>query len=332
MSTTNRAFIKAYRHDTATPVGEPANTTAKSATPARASVSAAVGGNNRPVIGPPGAPSVQNIAERRPLSSYLTQPRTPSKERGDPTHFPTAPAQETPTFTESEPSDKLQAGTAIASFQWPPVCRTLLQQSGTQLDHAARLILSRARAEKSLVGVLGLFPGVGATTTSLCLAARTTAPGRRVVLVDANFSRPRMATLLDAMPTAGWEDFLKHSAPLSDAIIHATEDQLDMLALGSRPVKDPQALVGGLQAAVTAGLLRHAYDLVLVDLGTFFNPASQPILLELTSNMGIDGAIAVTGPEPADPRDVTTIVEHLGRGGCELLGIIENRVAKPKAA
>ena len=134
------------------------------------------------------------------------------------------------------------------------------------------------------------------------------------------------------MPTAGWEEVLKHSASLADAVIHATGDDLDVLALGTRPVKDPLPLASGLQAAVTAGVLRHAYDLVLLDMGTFFDPASQPSVLELTINMGIDAVVAVTGPEPADPRDVATVVEHLDRGTCELLGVIENRVAKPKAA
>jgi MinD-like ATPase involved in chromosome partitioning or flagellar assembly len=200
------------------------------------------------------------------------------------------------------------------------------------LDQVVRLLQLRARAGNSLIGVMGLFARVGATTTALCLAARAGGRGRRVIVADGNLVRPRVASLLDAVPTAGWEEFLKHSAPLADAAIHAVSDNLDVLALGSRPAKDPQALAGGLQAAVTAGVLRHAYDLVLLDLGTFFDPTSQPILLELASNMGVDAVVAVTGPEPADPRDLATIVEHLDRSGSELLGVIENRVAKPKAA
>jgi Mrp family chromosome partitioning ATPase len=183
-----------------------------------------------------------------------------------------------------------------------------------------------------LIGVMGMFSDVGATTTALCLAARSTGPGQRVVVADGNLVRPRLASLLDAVPTAGWEEFLKHAAPLAEAAIHAAGDNLDVLALGTRPVKDPQTLAGGLQAAVTAGVLRHAYDMVLLDLGTFFDPASQPTVLELASNMGVDAVVAVTGPEPADPRDLATIVEHLDRCGSEFLGVIENRVAKPKAA
>ena len=79
-------------------------------------------------------------------------------------------------------------------------------------------------------------------------------------------------------------------------------------------------------------MLRHAYDLVLVDLGTFFDPASQPVVLELVRNMGIDTVVAVAGPEPADPRDMATITEYLEPLGCQLMGTIENRVAKLKCS
>jgi Mrp family chromosome partitioning ATPase len=112
-------------------------------------------------------------------------------------------------------------------------------------------------------------------------------------------------------------------------VIRATDDNLDILALGPKATKDPQPLAAGLQAAVSAGVLRHAYDLVLVDLGTFFDPASQPIVLELIRNMGIDSVVTVAGPEPADRRDMATITEYFEPLGCQLMGTIENCVAKP---
>jgi Mrp family chromosome partitioning ATPase len=251
---------------------------------------------------------------RRPLSSFIAQTTPVAEPQAEPTR-----------------REIFRPGTTVASFEWPAVCRTILQRAGGQLDHVIRMLQARADAGNSLIGVLGLFPRVGATTTTLCLASRA-ARGRRVVVADANFRGPRIASLLGAVPTAGWEDVLKHAAPLTDAVIHSTGDNLDVLALGPRPAKEPQALAGGLQAAVTAGVLRHAYDLSIMDLGTFFDPASQPTLLELVSNLGVDAAVAVAGQQPADPRDVATIVEHLERSGCELLGIIENRIIQPKAA
>jgi Mrp family chromosome partitioning ATPase len=238
---------------------------------------------------------------------------------------------------QEPPADKRDAatafrpGTTVASFQWPAVCRLLTQKCGTQLDQVTRLLWARASAGDSLVGVFGLFCGSGATSATLCLASRAATRGRRVIVADGNFSNPQLTARLEAVPTAGWEEFLKHSAPLQDAVIRATDENLDVLALGNKPLSDPLPVVGGLQAAVTAGILRHAYDLSILDLGTFFDPVSQPIFLELVSNLGVDAALAVAGPEPADRRDLATVIEQLDRAGCEFLGVIENRVVNKAA-
>jgi Mrp family chromosome partitioning ATPase len=237
-------------------------------------------------------------------------------------------------LVQNESVNLFQPGTTVASFQWPRTCRTLSLQAGEQLHRVADLFRTQADAGHSLIGVMGLFPRVGTTTAAMCLASRAarrgpTATGTpRVILVDANFCHPRIASWLDAVPTVGWEEVLKHSAPLADAVIRSTDDNLDLLALGPKASRDPQPLASGLQAAVTAGVLLHAYDLVLIDLGTFFDSASQPIVLELVRNMGIDSLTAVAGPEPADPRDLATIAEYLQPVGCQLLGTIENRATK----
>src|SRR5262249_35878691 len=139
---------------------------------------------------------------------------------------------------------------------------------------------------------------------------------------------PRIAAWVDAVPTVAWEEVLRNSASLADAVIRATDDNLDLLAIGPKASRDPEPLATSLQAAGTAGVLRHAYDLALVDVGTFFDPTSQPVVLELLRNMGIDTVVAVTGPDAADPRDLATIHEYLEPIGCQLLGTIENRVTK----
>jgi Mrp family chromosome partitioning ATPase len=254
-----------------------------------------------------------NQTEKRPLSSYLSGPQAAPELRP----------------RETEEDAPFRPGTTVASFHWPAVCRVLTQKCGPQLDQVARLLWARASAGNSLIGVFGLFSGSGATSTTLCLASRAATRGRRVLVGDGNFRSPQLAARLEAVPTAGWEEVLKHAAPLQDAVIRATDENLDVLALGNKLLSDPLPVVGGLQAAVTAGILRHAYDLSILDLGTFFDPVSQPIFLELVSNLGIDAALAVAGPEPADRRDLATVAEQLDRVGCEFLGVVENRVTKP---
>jgi Mrp family chromosome partitioning ATPase len=343
MSTTNRAFIKAYRHDDpqSEPVGQPggargggdpAHGTTDGPHVRDATKSAAIGGAiargqvtsslatsesraataRSHTIG--GAP----IGERRPLSTFITRPQAVEE-----------PVQKS---IDTSRLDTFRPGTTVANFNWPAVCRTLLQQGGHQFDHVVRILKSRAAAGNSLIGVMGLFPKIGATTMALCLASRAASRGTRVMLIDGNFCTPSIAKQLEVTPTVGWEESLRHSAQLADAAIHATVDNLDILALGTRPALDPKPLVSNLQTAVTAGILRHAYDLVLMDIGTFFDPTSQPIVLELIGNMGVDAMVAIAGPHPADPRDINTINEYLDKNGCELLGVIENRIAKPHAA
>jgi Mrp family chromosome partitioning ATPase len=330
MSTTNRAFIKAYRQDAAD--------------------TSPTGGATPSILSQAGAPSREaarttNVSsqvgaivdrptgtQKRPLSSFIdaktsladTGLGTGSSTR---THTPSAQPSPSGRGSVKDSANFIEPGTTVASFQWPKICRTLSVQSAPQLDRVVDLLRAQADAGHSLAGVMGLFPRVGTTTTAVCLAARAARRVRRAVLLDANLRHPRIAAWLDAVPTVGWEEVLKHSSPLSDAVIRSTDDNLDLVALGAKAAKDPQRLAGGLQAAVTAGVLRHAYDLVFIDLGTFFDPASQPIVLELVRNMGIDCVIGVAGTEPADPRDLATITEHLEPTGCQFLGTIENRVA-----
>ena len=275
MSTTNRAFIKAYRQDTANESPTGGNSPAilnQSGAPTRdagmrtVSTATAVGGPARPTFDP------KRSGPKQPLSSFIARSQSPVQS------------------AESEDANFLEPGTTVASFQWPKICRTLNQQSGPQLDRVADLLRAQASAGHSVVGVMGLFPRVGATTAALCLAARAAHRIRRMILADGNFCHPRVASWLDVVPTVGWEEVLKHSAPLADAVIRATDDNLDILALGPKATRNPQSLAGGLQAAVSAGVLRHAYDMVLVDLGTFFDPASQPVVLELVRNLGIDNS------------------------------------------
>ncbi len=305
MTTTNRSFIKAYRHDTAetAPASRVIAGSARSSEVVRVPVTAGsvARGSPDPALVP-----------KKPLSSFI------SRSGARP-------------ITDRPETDFLRPGTTIASFQWPAVCRTLAQQCGRQLDRVTELLVAQAGAGRSLIAVIGLQRGRGATTITLCLAARLAGRGRRIILVDGNFTNPRLAPALEAVPTTGWQEVLLHGAPLADAVIRATDEQLDVLALGAQPPADALRLVAGLQAVVTAGVLRHAYDLVLVDAGAFFDPASQPIVVALMRNMGIDAALAVGGPEPVDPRELATFAENLDRSGCELLGTIENRVAKTQA-
>jgi len=136
MSSTNRAFIKAYRQDTAdrspiegiAPSGM-AHGVRNSSEPAVRTATSVSGAAQRSAATQQGGPKL-------PLSSFINQSR-PAEPDG-----------------QYDSGNVLQPGTTVASFQWPKICRTLTAQCGEQLDYVVDLLRTQADAGHSLVGVM----------------------------------------------------------------------------------------------------------------------------------------------------------------------------------
>jgi len=348
---TNQAFIKAYRRDP--PPASPATPLPKRPVGARlSSVSQTVSADN--VRTPSGRQNSVALWENSvelvtaeyagPVTALVVASPGPALLRPAPLG-PAIGKRPLSTFTaesELEPSLELRAftpETTISAFRWPRICRALWEQYADQYERVAELLLARASREPGrggLIGISGLHAGDGATTTTLCLAVALAARKTRAILVDANFRAPRLAGLLGVEPTTTWQDVLEHGLPVAEAVIRAAHDHVDLLPLDARAPngREPNGakLAAGLQTSITAGVLRYAYDVVLVDLGAVLAPRTYVTMSHLVRNMRIDAAVAVIDPRHAEPDDLTIAGELLDECGCELLGVIENRAAQPQAA
>jgi len=330
MSTTNEAFIKAYRADTAgLAAPRPAHLHQAATTACRTSVeivspdyapsAAAIG--LRPTRGPmpadnglSPAPHFDRSTARRstgkqPLSTFIA-------ERAAPPHSAAA------VFVPE---------TTVSAFHWPRVCRALWDQYRDQYERVAEILLAQRASQRSLIGVAGVRPGDGCTTSLLCLAMGLAAREASVILVDANFAAPRLAHRLGVEPTTTWQDVLARGVPVAEAVIRAAEDHVDLLPLGGHTYH-ADGLAGGLQPAVTAGVLRHAYQIALLDLGPIFDEEAIATTGQLIRNMRIDAAILVTDAHRTDAGELAAAGDMLRENGCELLGAIENRIANTQAA
>jgi Mrp family chromosome partitioning ATPase len=352
MSTTNEAFIKAYRSDaarTATP--GPAHLRQSASAHWRTSVeivspdhaprgaaidltSAAEPISREPSVG--GLSEADGLANFRAISTSATTP-TPAihSERSPGTRSigkrPLSAFLADRAAPPRHAAEAFTPETTVSAFRWPRVCHELWEQYHDQYDRVAEMLLTKCHDQGSLIGVGGLRAGDGCTTTLLCLAMSLAARNARPILVDANFAAPRLAHRLGVEPTATWQDVLAHGVPVAEAVIRAANDNVDLLPLDSHTDHAPQ-LVAGLQSAVTAGVLRHAYRIVLVDLGPILDPEAFAATGQLVRSMRIDAAVLVTDAHRADAGDLASAGELLSENGCELLGAIENRVAKPQAA
>jgi Mrp family chromosome partitioning ATPase len=254
------------------------------------------------------APAREPAIGRRPLSAFIN--------RATIEQIPAEPPQALTAF---------QPKTTVAAFRWPSVCRAAWQRSAADYERVAELLLKQHAAGRRLIGVAGLRPGEGCTTTLLCLTAAVVGRNRRVVLVDANFRSPQLAIQLGVEPATTWRDVLEHGLGVDEAVIRAERDRVDLLPLAGRGLDGPH-LAAGLQSSVTAGVLRYAYDAVLLDLGAILAPGSFATTVHLLENMRIDGALLVADPRQTDESDLAMAAHLLQDHGCEPLGIIENRI------
>ncbi len=345
MTATNQAFIRAYRQDPPTPAptapviaGQPAP--ALEVGGCVEFVSAGMAYTEATYVSAGSALSAGPVTVADTSTFREAPPEPPVTQRLHPAPAPAAPAwrdAQPPTTKRPLSSYRLDTppqrpaptaldvGTTVPNFRWPKVCQKISGLCAGPLDRIADVLESQAKNTRQLIGIASLHAGDGATTALLCVAGRLAARGRRTIVVDGNFAAPSLATRLGVQPAVCWQEVLAHGTPVGDAVVRAASDGLDLLPLDAAS-PDASPLATSLQASVTAGVLRYAYDLVLVDLGTLFAPRSQPTLLQLVGNMRIDAALAVTRPD-ADPQSVQSAAALLDGQGCELLGTIENRLS-----
>ncbi|HYH68220.1 MAG TPA: hypothetical protein VD866_26240, partial [Urbifossiella sp.] len=124
-------------------------------------------------------------------------------------------------------------------------------------EHAPRVLFFTAAAGES-----------GTTTVALNLAvtlAKET-PGR-VLIVDANVTRPGVARMMGLKPAPGLVEVLAHTVPLAWAAQATAVPNLQVLAAGGNPAAPPPGIADDLPRL--AEQLRQWYDWVLIDAGVW---------------------------------------------------------------
>ena len=121
----------------------------------------------------------------------------------------------------------------------------------------------KASGSQSLLLISGM-PDAGTTTIANNLAGSLAATGRKVVVIDANFRRPRLEQAFGMEPAArGLGDALASEAPI-DSVVETTADSVDIIGAGSEINRVFERLNTGMMDDLLATLKRR-YDVVLID-------------------------------------------------------------------
>lgn len=181
----------------------------------------------------------------------------------------------------------------------------------TQLFHAAE------RERTQVVVVTSALAGEGKTATLLNLAlAIAQSPNRRVLVIDGDLRRPRVATYLGLKPFSGFTEVLQNKVELFDAISRLDEHELYLLPV-KRETTTPAELLSSPRFQAGLQELRRYFDFILLD-----SPPVRPFAdARLLANHA-DAVLFVVRAGFAPYETVEQAVEALA--GQRILGVVLN--------
>lgn len=174
---------------------------------------------------------------------------------------------------------------------------------------------------KSLV-ITSAVAGEGKTTTSTNLAVALAQAGRRVLVVDGDLRRPRVAGLLGLESKVGLTTVLVGRTQLEDSIQRHEASGVYFLACGPTPPNPSEIL----QSKATHDLLRRLremFDAVIIDAPPLLPVADAAILATVA-----DGAIIVARHGKTHKDQLKAASQRLNNVGGKLFGVVVNMIPK----
>ncbi len=239
-----------------------------------------VGGPAGPVFSPTSAPATKPISPAKPTAEVKVNPEPSARafpRIAAPTPLtppaPTAPAlipavlsvrfHDVAQRSVRPLSDGPDPGLVALHFPDHPVSgeyRTLRDEIARQLPEAtSRALVFTAAATEA-----------GTTTVLLNLGITLAREGWRVLVLDANFTRPGISAKLALRPSPGLAEVLGHHLPLPWALQPTSVANLQALTAGA--LTDASATLSatvGRDLPKLVGQLRQWFDWVLIDAGVW---------------------------------------------------------------
>lgn len=172
------------------------------------------------------------------------------------------------------------------------------------------------------VVVSSSIPGEGKTSTAVNLAIMLAESGTRVLLLDADLRRPKVAHFLGIEGSVGLSGVLSHSVALEDALqVWGRDGALHVLASG-RSAPNPSELLGSPTMEKLLDRLATDYEVVLIDAPPLL-PVTDPAVL---GAMASGVVLVVSADGKTNRTDVSQAVANLKAVNARLLGLVVNRV------
>ncbi|TFD06162.1 MULTISPECIES: polysaccharide biosynthesis tyrosine autokinase [unclassified Cryobacterium] len=175
--------------------------------------------------------------------------------------------------------------------------------------------LDVGRVDRAFV-ITSSIESEGKSTTGANLAIALADAGSRVLLVDADLRRPKVADYMDVEGAVGLTDVLIGRAELADVIQPWGKGQLFVLPAGHVP-PNPSELLGSTRMTQLIAEFNRAFDVVIFDAPPLLPVTDAAILAK---NVG--GALVVVAAGRTHKNQLTGAIAALNNVGAPISGLV----------
>jgi polysaccharide biosynthesis transport protein len=175
-------------------------------------------------------------------------------------------------------------------------------------------------SDHQVIQVTSPNPGDGKSTLIANLAISIANSGKTVLLIDADFRRPRCHRLFNADNQAGMSCVIDGKAEISDVVQETAIENLSLLTCGTRP-KNPSELLTSRRFEELLALFRDQYDIVLID-----TPPVLPVTDPLNVAPRVDAVLVVLKLTKSARSAASRTLDALESVGANVLGVVVNGV------
>lgn len=183
------------------------------------------------------------------------------------------------------------------------------------------LFFSNRGSELKVIQVTSPVPGDGKSTLSSNLAVTMAQSGRRVLLIDADFRRPRIAKIFGIESKVGMAQVVAGKAELDDATFASGVANLSIMPGGKQP-KNPAELLSSSRFEMLVDMLREKYDIIILDTPPLL-AVSEPSAVAAI----VDGVVITMRLRRNVKPLATRAVKILESVDAKLLGVVINGVS-----
>jgi capsular exopolysaccharide synthesis family protein len=174
--------------------------------------------------------------------------------------------------------------------------------------------------------VTSSIEGEGKSATAINIAYALAEGGERVLLIDADLRRPRVASYLQMEGAAGLTTVLLNRASLSDVVQSLGPGYPDVLTAGMIP-PNPAELIGSRRMKQLLEQVSSHYQAVVIDSAPLLPVADTLSLLPHVS-----GVVMVTAAEKVTVPELRGALESIKRTGTPIMGVVLNMVRRSRGS